>query len=828
MSAIRLGFLGTFLVLVSIRPVLAQADLSGTARIEQALLKLNNLGSVLMIAAHPDDENNPVLAYLGRGRHLRTGYLSATRGEGGQNLIGPEQGDLLGIIRTQELLAARRVDGGEQFFTRAIDFGFSKSAAEALDKWGREPILSDMVWVIRRFRPDVIVMTFSGTPRDGHGQHQASAILGREAFAAAGDPARFPEQLRWVQPWKARRALQALYIFGPDSEKFAQSIPNKLEIDPGQYDPILGRSYAEIGAISRSMHRCQAEGSPERKGSWKSYLAPVAGEPAAQDLMDGIDTTWNRLPGGGRVGELVGEAIRKLEPAHPDRIVPLLTEARARAASIDDPLARIKLSELDETIALCAGLWIDAQAEQYEVTPGASLGVAVNLLDRSPLPVKVESARLEGMWNENLAAPAGPLANNEVVKIECRRPVPADQLPTQPYWLVHPRQGDRYTVSDQQLIGLPEAPALLRVRVVARVGDAAIELVRPVHHRYVDRAQGERTRPLVVVPPVVVSVPEDVVLFPAGSPRRVQAAVKANVANVSGEVRLKVQPGWKVEPESRPFHVSAAGEQQELAFEVTPPAGESVGRLRAVAAFDGRQTASGMHVILYPHFPAQTLFPPAEGKLVRADVRVTARRVGYIMGAGDEMPDALRQLGCEVTLLTQSDLEQRDLSGFDAIVAGVRAYNVRPDVHANLPRLLDYVSKGGTYIVQYNVADNTLMQPIGPYPLTVARDRVTVEDAPVTFPDTGSPLLKTPNAITARDFEGWTQERGLYFAAQWDGRYRTVVESHDPGEKPLAGGLLWTRYGKGVFIFSGYSWFRQIPAGVPGAYRIFANLLSAR
>jgi hypothetical protein len=395
--------------------------------------------------------------------------------------------------------------------------------------------------------------------------------------------------------------------------------------------------------------------------------------------------------------------------------------------------------------------------------------------------------------------------------------------------LVKPPAGDVYQVDDQRLIGLADTPAVARMRLKLTVEGAPIELVRPVEYRYAPRAEGERVRRLVVVPAVAVHLAESVAVFSKAAARKVQVAVQANGANAAGDLRLELPAGWKAEPQSQPFRMAAVGEEVQLAFTVTPPAGEQTATLKAVARVNGRDTASGMQAIAYPHFPPQTLFPVAEAKLVRANIDVKARRVGYIMGAGDAMPEALRQLGVEVALLTQADLEQGDLSRFDAIVAGVRAYNVRADLKANQARLMSYVRDGGTYVVQYQNADPALN--MGPYPFTVPggnRYRVTVEEAPVTFPNPDSPLLQYPNHIVPADFDAWTQERAVYVATQWDQRYQTVLASQDPGEEPMAGGELWTRYGKGVYIFTAYAWFRQLPAGVPGAFRLFANLLSAK
>lgn len=810
-------------------PAFAQAPFSGTPAIEQSLKKLTVLGSVLMIAAHPDDENTAILAYFARGRHMRTAYLSLTRGEGGQNLIGPEQGDLLGLIRSHELLAARQIDGAEQFFTRAIDFGYTKTPEETLAKWGRDRILSDVVWVIRSFRPDVVILRFSGTPRDGHGQHQVSAIVGKEAFFAAADASRFPEQLQFVKPWKARRLLFNTFSFTRQQEKDAEATPGRIEVDTGSYNPVLGVSYSQIAGMSRSMHRSQGMGVSQRPGPSRNFLVPVGGDPPAKDAFDGIDTSWERVPGGAEIGGILAEAVRTFEPNHPEHTIPLLLKAHPLIAALHDPWAARKLSELNEAIALCAGLWLDANVADYSVLPGSSVEVAYTALNRSPFPMAIESLTLEGMGGETRTdAHHAALGPNQPVNAQLQYAVPADQPYSQPFWLRQPKKGDTYTISDQRMIGLPDDPPLLNLRFRIEAGGVTFDLVRPVRHRYIDRVEGERTRALVVVPPVVLNLPQSMVLFPNGSGRKVEVEVRAEQPKAAGDVRLALDPGWTAAPLSRSFEQSQAGQQQPLAFDVKPgPGPDPPAQLRAMAHVGGREIGVGMLVISHPPLPPLTVFPPALVKLVRADVRVAARKVGYVMGAGDALPDAIRQLGCEVTLLTPSDLEQRDLSGFDAIVTGVRAYNTRADLRANLPRLLDYARNGGTLIDQYNVTDRNLV-PIGPYPFKIGHDRVSVEEAPVKFTNLSNPLLSSPNEITQNDFEGWIQERGLYFASEWDPRYQTVLESHDPGEKPLAGGMLYTRYGKGVYIFSGYSWFRELPAGVAGAYRFFANMLSAK
>jgi LmbE family N-acetylglucosaminyl deacetylase len=645
------SFVARFLVVALVcgcaAPIRAQRPFSGTPEIAGSLAKLNELGTVLMIAAHPDDERTSLLAYFARGRHMRAAYLSATRGEGGQNLIGAELGAELGIIRTQELLAARRIDGAEQFFTRAVDFGFSKTAAETLQKWDHDRILSDMVWIIRRYRPDVVILVFSGTPADGHGHHQASAILGREAFDAAGDPARFPEQLRYAPAWKPRRLVRAGWFGergpqggGRGGRGGAQSgQPRAGEIDAGSFNPLLGYSYEELAVLSRSMHHSQGTGAMRRPGPSPTSFNVLEGDPIARDVFDGIDTTWNRLPGGSGVGPVLAEAIRAFEPAHPEKALPALARARPLIAAIDDPLARLKLAELDDAMARCAGLFVEAQAQQPQVSPGGKLGVGIKVLNRSAADVTFEGARLEGFLSAALPAAPARLGYNQSATAEYTGTVPASVPYSQPYWLIKPPSDDAYTVDDQKLIGLADNPPVLEARIRLTIAGAPVELVRPVHYRYAERSLGERVRPLAVVPPVSVNLSESAAIFPTAKARPVHVGVQALGASASGTLRLDMPPGWKAEPASRPFQ-AAAGEQQELSFEVTPPAETATASLHAVATLDGCEVSRGMQVISYPHIPTQTLFRPAEVKLVRADIQVTARRIGYIMGAGDEMPAA--------------------------------------------------------------------------------------------------------------------------------------------------------------------------------------------
>lgn len=832
-----------FFLLLAVMPMAyAQKNLAGADRIYAALEALPVTGSALMIAAHPDDENTAVIAYFSRGRHLRMGYLSLNRGEGGQNLLGPEQGVLVGVIRTQELLRAREIDGGEQFFTRVIDFGFSKTATETFDKWGRENALRDVVWTIRKFQPDILIDRFSGTPSDGHGNHQASAILGREAFRAAADPSRFPDQLKWVKPWQATRLFWNTYSWRNVNEQLRPS-DARLTLPTGEFNPILGFSYQEIAGMSRSEHQSQAMGSPRRKGSANDYLVVVEGEPATKDPFEGIDITWGRVSGGGRVGALLRRARDEFDFSQPAKSVPMLLAARAAMLTLErTPLVERKLKDVEEAVALCAGLWLDASSAVYEAVPGETLTVNLEMVNRSEIPMSLQSAVVEGAEGRAGAiVERVPLPANQRELRPLRIPLPANYPITQPYWLKEPPVQDRYQVDAQDLplVGQPESPPAFQARFRLSLGEGAsaqeIEYIRPVWRRYVDPMYGELTRPLVVTPAVTLQLGEKSLIFPTAEPKQIDLTLTSHRARVSGEAALQLPKDWKVEPAAISFQISNAHEMATLSFKVTPPETEQEAVLDATATVGGVHYQHGMTLINYPHITPQTLFFKESARIVREPVEILSRNIGYVMGAGDQIPQALSQIGAHVTLLSEADLSRGDLSRFDAIVAGVRAYNTRPDLVASQKRLLDYVARGGTYLVQYNTTQNLgagALSPgetlqIGPYPLEVGRNRVSVEEAPVKILKPAHPLLDRPNKIRPRDFDGWVQERGLYFPAKFDARYETVISSHDPDEAALDSGILYTKFGKGVFIYTSYSWFRQLPAGVPGAFRLFANLLSA-
>jgi LmbE family N-acetylglucosaminyl deacetylase len=802
----------------------APAETPNAAEIRLALAKLNVVGGVLYVAAHPDDENTAFLAWASREKLVDAGYLSMTRGDGGQNLIGTESGELIGVLRTQELLAARRLDGAKQFFSRAVDFGYSKTPDETLRIWGKEQVLADTVRVIRMFRPDVIVTRFPTTGEGGHGHHTASAILAEEAFKAAGDPSRFPEQLGTLTPWQPKRLLWNVFRFGADSPR--QEVPGQITANLGAYNSLLGRSYTEIAALSRSMHKSQGFGSAERRGTWLNDFKNIAGAPAEKDLFEGIDLTWKRIEEGEKIGLLLKGAADSFDPRDPSAVVPTLAKAYAfldgAAAAADLLLAR-KRHDIADAIRACLGVWVEAVASEPSAAPGASVKVATMILNRSSRTATLESV---SVTYGGAPGEGGALAPNEPLRREISLTLPGDVDTTQPYWLRERPGKGLFTVTDPALIGLPENPPPLVARFTVRVDGVAIPFEAPVVFRRTDPVKGEMYRPFVITPPVTATFDEKVYAFGTEKPKRVRITRTAGAA-VSGVLRLKTESGFSASPAEVPFTFSARGEEKPVTFTVTPPAGASAATLRAEAVVGGKVHSRGLVRVDYPHIPLQTLFPPAEAKVLRLDVKAPQAPVGYVMGSGDEVPEALRQMGYTVTLLSDDELQNGDLSRYAAIVTGIRAYNTRPRLKQEEARLLDYVEKGGTLVAQYNTTGDLVTEQLGPYPFKISRDRVTVEEAPVKFLNPASSLLLFPNNLTPADFDGWVQERGLYFPGTWDPRYETVVETHDPGEGEKPGGLLFARHGKGAFVYTGYAFFRQLPAGVPGAYRFFVNLVSA-
>jgi LmbE family N-acetylglucosaminyl deacetylase len=808
------------------------------AAILQQLRSFATLGSVLYVAAHPDDENTQAITYLARGRGYRTAYLSLTRGDGGQNLLGPQLGEVLGVARTQELLAARRLDGGRQYFTRAKDFGYSKNSEETLSLWDRQAVLGDIVRVIREFRPDVIITRFSPTPAPTHGHHTASAVLAVEAFRLAADPTAFPEQLRELRPWQARRIVHNVGLGAAAANPGAGMAvagspanvpdgPGVVKVEVGGRDPVSGESFASIAARSRGMHKTQGFGigsPPLNEGSRIEPFVLLAGDAATQDLLDGVDTTWNRVPGGAEIARSIDKVIATFNEHDAAAHVPALLAIRRQLAALPaDPVVSDKREQLDRIIQACLGLEVDTVVDRAEVVPGETLKLRHTAVVRSRIPVRWTAVRYPSAHRAiNKAVELRP---NQPVVREASQVVPASTPPSQPYWLRTEGTAGLFDVDDPSLIGRAENPPVFRLEYVFDVDGQTLVLPgEPMPAA--EPAKPALRRRLEVIAPVSLRFIAGVQLFAPGAARPVPVELTAARARAAGTVHLDAPAGWTVRPASQPFRLAAPGEHARFTFTVTAPAQLTVASLGASVEINGRRFNQQRVEIRYDHLPLQLLQPPAHAKAVSLELATRGRHVGYLPGAGDDVAAALQQMGYEVTPLTGADLTPERLRGLDAVVIGIRAFNVRTDLAERLPALFAYVEAGGTVVAQYNTLDNLREGWLAPFHLRLSRDRVTDEHAPVTILEAEHPVLTTPNRISAADFEGWVQERGLYFPDQWDERFTAILASGDPGETPLKGGLLVARHGKGYLVYTSLAWFRQLPEAVPGAYRLFANLVS--
>lgn len=829
-------------------PASAQRNLKSTppmrtlnaSEIQIALKKAQVLGSVLYVAAHPDDENTRLIAYLTNGRGLHTTYLSLTRGDGGQNLIGTEQGPALGLLRSQELLAARNIDGGNQRFTRAIDFGYSKGPEETLEIWDREAILGDVVMTIRQLQPDVIITRFPG-PEDGgggHGHHTSSFILAKEAFGLAADASYRPEL---GKAWQAKRLMWNNWLAFWQKDYDASHL---LSMDIGAFDPLLGMSYGEIADWARSQHKCQSFGANRNRGSRMEYLENKAGDEAKEDFLDGVDASWNRIKGGAAIGELLAKAEKNFTPANPQGILPdLLTAYRAISKLPASNWKAIKQKEVADLIISCSGLWFEALSDDPTASPGDSLGITTYMINRMNSEIKCQQVNyyfpgqarekqtslLNAGKDVQLEGISAPFQDERKVMIPTRLGYPYS--PSQPYWMAEEGKKGIYAVGKQELIGLPETPAPLMAEFVfgfkMKEEIISVEYTLPVVHKYVDRAVGELYRSFVITPKVTMDIAESVYLFGDTKSQEVKLLVKSHSNRpIKGTLAFNLPEGWNITPATIPLDFDEKGKEMPVIVKVTPPAGQSVGQLVAMADIEGEVTSFGLYTIEYDHIPTQLMFPRSITKLVKVDFEKKGQNIAYIMGSGDEIPVCLGQVGYDVTLLEDDDITLENLRKYDAVISGIRAYNTRERLPFLQDQIFKYVEEGGTYIVQYNTSRGMLTQQPAPYPITLSRDRVTVEEAPVKMLVPDHSIFNFPNKITSADFDGWIQERGLYFPSEWDDHFVALTECNDPGEDPKQGALLVAEYGKGHYIYTGYSWFRELPAGVTGAYRIFANMLS--
>lgn len=801
----------------------ASAETSSPAAIEAELHSFKELGSVLYVAAHPDDENTQLITYLARGRGYRTAYLSLTRGDGGQNVLGSEFGEKLGVARTQELLAARRLDGGQQFFTRAIDFGFSKDFQETLSVWDRQEVLADVVRVIRTFRPDVVITRFSPQPSGTHGHHTASAVLALEAFKLAGEPKAFPEQLHDLTPWQPKRLL-----WNSGGPRGSTTSTEALKIDVSGNDPVLGMTFADLAGKSRAMHKTQGFGNfagPTGTGPRIESFQLLAGEPATTDVIDGVDTTWSRIPGGEEVGKLADEAIAAFSPQNPAAAVSALLKLRARLAKLkDEPLVSAKRQQLDHVLQSCLGLEVQTTVPQAEAVPGETLALHHSVTVRAAEPVSWIGIR----YPVTKRAESGTIAlkAGEPFVRELTEKLPDDTPLTQPYWLRAEGATGTFRVDDPTLIGRAENPPAFPVEFLFEVAGQTLVVADEPLESSTSSAPIEKRRHLDVIPPVTLRFTSEVELFAPGVARDIELEIAAQRPESRGTVQLDAPAEWKVAPANQEFSLSAVGEKKRVVFKLTPPSTSTIARLGAAAEIKGHRYQTQRVEVRYAHIPLQLLQPAARLKAVALEVAKRGQRVGYLPGAGDNVAESLQQIGYAVKPLTGDDLTAEGLKDLDAVVIGVRALNTRGDLSGKMPALFSYVEGGGTVVTQYNNPNGLKVEKIAPFDLKISGERVTDEKAVMTFLAPEHPALNVPNKITPADFEGWVQERGLYFPNQWDGHFTPILACSDAGEGPLKGGLLIAQHGRGYFVYTGLAFFRQLPAGVPGAYRLFANLIS--
>lgn len=800
-----------------------------SSQIYAALQKLNTLGSVLYVGAHPDDENTSFITYLANQKNLDVTYLAMTRGDGGQNLLGSQLRELLGVIRTQELLMARRVDGGHQYFTRANDFGFSKSASEALELWGKNKILSDVVWAIRKLHPDIIINRFStDTTIDTHGHHTASAILSSLAFDMAGDTAAFPEQLQYVEPWQPTRLFYNTSWWRYESReafnKEVQQNPNFFSIDIGAYYPLKGQSNDEIAAISRSMHRSQGFGQAGERGKDVTYLKLLKGSPAEGSIFDGIDLSWSRIEGGQEIGVMVAGVLDNYKLGNPAASIPALLEVYTKIKALPPGFWKSKkLTEVKNIIQWCAGLYLQADAAARLANPGDEVTVNIEAVNRSNADIQLQSVQFTVNGSINLGI---ELKNNIPFIDEASITLPDDIVYSSPYWLRNSWTYNRYTVKKQTLRGLPETPQKVQAIFQLTVNGVPLNITQPVVYSTVKDAGGEVIDDFVVVPTVTLHISGEVYVYSDDKPKSVEVTVTSHSSGIDGELKIETGSGWEISPASYNFNFSTPGQQKTYAFKVTPPQEPAQDTLRAVASVNGKSFDQEMIIIDYDHIPTQIILEDATAKVLKMNLVTKGHQIAYIMGAGDVVPTSLEQIGYEVDLLDPSSITLQKLEKYDALITGVRAYNTVEALKFVQPTLFEYVKNGGTMIMQYNKSFGLVTDKLAPFPLELSRLRVTEENNAVTFLAPDHPLLNFPNEITKEDFEGWVQERGLYYASSWDDAFTPIFAANDRGEPLRKGGMLVAQYGKGYFIYTGQSWFRELPAGVPGAFKLFTNMIS--
>ncbi|UOB17247.1 PIG-L family deacetylase [Abyssalbus ytuae] len=798
----------------------------------QAVQKLNFLGSALYIAAHPDDENTRIISYLSNEVKAKTAYLSLTRGDGGQNLIGSELKELLGVLRTQELLAARNIDGGSQMFTRAIDFGYSKHPDETLEIWNKKEILGDVVWAIRKFQPDVIINRFDHRTSGGtHGHHTSSAILSVEAFDLAGNPHEYTNQLTHVSTWQPKRLFfNTSWWFYGSRENFEKADKSKMiSLNVGTYYPLKGMSNNEIAALSRSQHKCQGFGTMGSRGNEEEYLELLKGDfpKDPSNVFEGINTTWTRIKGGKAIGKILTEVEKNFNFKNPSAHISSLVEAYQLIQNLEDGhWKEIKSEEIKEIILACSGLYIEAITQKQTASPGDSLNINFEITNRSNIPFKINNIQIKP--EDNSLDINESLDTNVQNKYALSLKVNNNRDYSSPYWLNQPPGLGMYNVNNPLLIGKPETPAPYTAVFNIALHNITIPFTKEVIYKYAKPDKGEVYEPFTILPQVTAGIENKVNIFSNNHPKDIAVKVKSHTKNIGGILTLKCPSGWNVSPESLNFELNKDNEEKTFHFKITPPLHENEGYINPQVILNNQIFDKELTEINYDHIKKQSVLLPAKTKAVKLNIKKAGQNIGYVMGAGDEVPESLRQIGYNVILINPEEIETGSLEKYDAIVMGIRAYNVLDELKFKQKYLLEYVKSGGTLIVQYNTAgwQGLQFENLAPYNLKVSRDRVTDENAEVTFLAKNHSIFNFPNKISSKDFDGWVQERGLYFPNEWGTEFTPLLSVHDKGEKPKNGSLLVAPYGKGYYIYTGLSFFRQLPPGVTGAFKLFANMLS--
>ncbi|OIQ30478.1 MAG: LmbE family protein [Bacteroidetes bacterium MedPE-SWsnd-G2] len=818
-------------ILWTFSAIQAQAPVKpSTSEIFESVQKLNFLGSVLYLAAHPDDENTRLISYMSNQVKARTAYLSLTRGDGGQNLIGPELRELLGVIRTQELLAARRVDGGEQRFTRANDFGYSKHPEETLEIWDKEAVLGDVVWAIRQFQPDIIINRFNHrTPGTTHGHHTSSAMLSMEAFDLVNDKSAYPQQLEHVNTWKPKRLFfnTGWWFYGSRENFNKADKSNMLSVDIGVYYPLKGMSNNEVAALASSQHLCQGFGRLSQRGSQSEYLEFLKGDfPEDKDnLFAGIDTSWNRLKGGDKIGEILNQVEANFNFRNPEVHLTDLVTALDLINKLDDEHWKtIKRAEISKIIEACAGLYLEATANIPTASPNQDIEISIEALNRSS--AQIELISFTNSLNTERTEVNLVLDENNKETLISNATIPLNTKYTAPYWLNKKGSLGMYKVNNPLIIGNPETDRAATIQLNLSINGMPFAINKDVVYRYSKPDKGELYRPFEVLPEATAKIEEKVIIFENDQEKSIVVQVKAGRNDLKGSVKLAYPNGWNVYPEQQDVNIKNQGDTQAITFKVIPPKSQSEGLITPIVEIGKNSYTRSLTEINYEHIPYQSVLLPSESKIVRLNIAKKGENIGYIVGAGDAVPESLKQIGYNVVIINPDDITSELLERFDAIVVGIRAYNTVDELKFKQELLFDFVEKGGNMIVQYNTSHRLKTNQIAPYKLKLSRDRVTEEDAKVTLINKEHPLLNYPNKITESDFEGWTQERGLYFPNEWGDEFTPLISMNDKGEEKKEGSLLVAQHGKGHYIYTGLSFFREFPAGVAGAYRLFANMLS--